>query len=81
MKCDMWLVKPALVVIAICVCSISTESVIRQVKKLFRGHEELILGLNVFLPKVGQSHVRCNVTIVFMTMTEALYLVRGKHIT
>ena len=33
-------------------CSITTEGVIEQVKSLFRGHRELILGFNTFLPKV-----------------------------
>lgn len=34
-------------------CRITTEGVIEQVKSLFRGHRELILGFNTFLPKVG----------------------------
>ena len=41
------------VVIVLCVCSLTTESVITQVKKLFKGHRDLILGLNVFLPEVS----------------------------
>ncbi len=31
-------------------CRIDTEGVIRRVKTLFRGHRELILGFNQFLP-------------------------------
>lgn len=31
---------------------IDTAGVIRAVKKLFKGHRELILGFNTFLPKV-----------------------------
>ena len=33
-------------------CRINTEGVIHQVKCLFNGHVELILGFNTFLPKV-----------------------------
>lgn len=33
-------------------CRINTEGVIHQVKCLFNGHIELILGFNTFLPKV-----------------------------
>ena len=33
-------------------CRINTDGVIDQVKSLFRGHKELILGFNTFLPKV-----------------------------
>ena len=33
-------------------CRINTEGVIHQVKMLFNGHVELILGFNTFLPKV-----------------------------
>lgn len=33
--------------------SIDTAGVIEKVKDLFRGHPELILGFNTFLPKVG----------------------------
>lgn len=32
--------------------SIDTNGVIREVKSLFKGHRELILGFNTFLPKV-----------------------------
>ena len=32
-------------------CRINTEGVIERVKDLFRGHRELILGFNTFLPK------------------------------
>ena len=32
--------------------SIDTNGVIIQVKSLFKGHRELILGFNTFLPKV-----------------------------
>ena len=35
-----------------CACRINTEGVIHQVKMLFHGHVELILGFNTFLPKV-----------------------------
>ena len=34
-------------------CRINTEGVIRRVKTLFRGHKELILGFNTFLPQVS----------------------------
>jgi Paired amphipathic helix repeat len=33
-------------------CRIDTTGVIEKVKDLFRGHPELILGFNTFLPKV-----------------------------
>lgn len=33
--------------------AIDTAGVIEKVKDLFRGHPELILGFNTFLPKVG----------------------------
>jgi len=33
-------------------CRIDTAGVIQRVKDLFRGHKELILGFNTFLPKV-----------------------------
>ena len=31
---------------------INTEGVIKRVKTLFKGHRELILGFNTFLPQV-----------------------------
>lgn len=34
-------------------CRIDTAGVIARVKELFRGHKELVLGFNTFLPKVG----------------------------
>jgi hypothetical protein len=33
-------------------CRIDTAGVILRVKDLFRGHKELVLGFNTFLPKV-----------------------------
>lgn len=39
---------------------INTEGVIEQVKSLFRGHRELILGFNTFLPKVRVVETRCS---------------------
>lgn len=33
------------------VCRIDTAGVIERVKDLFKGHRELILGFNTFLPK------------------------------
>lgn len=41
------------------VCRINTEGVIHQVKMLFNGHVELILGFNTFLPKVW--HTMCTI--------------------
>lgn len=38
--------------------SIDTAGVIMRVKTLFRGHKELILGFNTFLPKVRRSRRR-----------------------
>lgn len=38
-------------------CRINTEGVIHQVKCLFNGHVELILGFNTFLPKVVSQAV------------------------
>ena len=32
-------------------CRIDTDGVIVRVKELFRGHRDLILGFNAFLPK------------------------------
>ncbi len=44
--------------------SIDTTGVIEKVKDLFKGHPELILGFNTFLPKVGllpvQQHQCCS---------------------
>ncbi len=34
---------------------IDTVGVIQKVKKLFKGHRELILGFNTFLPRVRGS--------------------------
>ena len=34
------------------VCRVDTAGVIIKVKDLFKGHRELILGFNTFLPKV-----------------------------
>lgn len=34
-------------------CRIDTTGVIHKVKQLFKGHRELILGFNTFLPRVG----------------------------
>lgn len=36
---------------------IDTGGVIERVKKLFKGHRELILGFNTFLPKVRSSQL------------------------
>ena len=38
-------------------CRINTEGVIKRVKQLFRGHKELILGFNTFLPQVRMSAI------------------------
>ena len=40
-------------------CRINTEGVIHQVKMLFNGHVELILGFNTFLPKVYFTACNC----------------------
>ena len=40
-------------------CRINTEGVIRRVKTLFKGHKELILGFNTFLPQVWLPSVLC----------------------
>ena len=34
---------------------INTEGVIKRVKTLFKGHMELILGFNTFLPQVQHT--------------------------
>ena len=34
-----------------CICRVDTDGVIERVKELFRGHRDLILGFNTFLPK------------------------------
>lgn len=36
-------------------CRIDTAGVIMRVKELFRGHKELVLGFNTFLPKVSSG--------------------------
>lgn len=36
-------------------CRIDTSGVIVRVKQLFKGHRELILGFNTFLPKVRRQ--------------------------
>lgn len=36
-------------------CRIDTTGVIQRVKELFKGHKELVLGFNTFLPKVTSS--------------------------
>ena len=35
-------------------CRVDTAGVIIKVKDLFKGHRELILGFNTFLPKVSK---------------------------
>lgn len=46
-----------------CVCRIDTAGVIQRVKELFKGHKELVLGFNTFLPKVTRMlpcrHCHC----------------------
>ena len=37
--------------------SIDTTGVIERVKGLFKGHRNLIIGFNTFLPKVGSGSV------------------------
>ena len=44
---------------ALALCRINTEGVIHQVKMLFNGHVELILGFNTFLPKVYFTACSC----------------------
>lgn len=36
---------------AVFYCRVDTAGVITRVKELFKGHQELILGFNTFLPK------------------------------
>ena len=45
-------------------CRINTEGVIHQVKMLFNGHVELILGFNTFLPKVYFTGCNCMIPAV-----------------
>ncbi|KXZ56798.1 hypothetical protein GPECTOR_1g719 [Gonium pectorale] len=40
------------------VCKIDTSGVIDKVKRLFKGHNELILGFNTFLPKDNQIQLK-----------------------
>ena len=45
---------------AVGMCRVDTAGVIIKVKDLFKGHRELILGFNTFLPKVRRrSALRC----------------------
>lgn len=46
-----------------CPRSIDTAGVIMRVKTLFRGHKELILGFNTFLPKVRRCRRRRSVAL------------------
>jgi paired amphipathic helix protein Sin3a len=39
--------------------TIDTQGVIKKVKELFKGHMDLIVGFNTFLPKVGYSSYIC----------------------
>ena len=40
---------------SMCVCRIDTTGVIARVRSLFKGHRELILGFNTFLPKASND--------------------------
>lgn len=40
-----------LIVFCMLICRIDTTGVIARVKELFKGHRNLILGFNTFLPK------------------------------
>lgn len=50
--------------VTLALCRINTEGVIHQVKMLFNGHVELILGFNTFLPKVNFTACNCMSLIV-----------------
>lgn len=43
--------KPFLILPYTVHCRINTDGVIAKVKELFKGHNNLILGFNTFLPK------------------------------
>lgn len=45
------------------VCSIDTPGVISRVSTLFKGHPELIVGFNTFLPPGYKIEVQANDTI------------------
>jgi len=49
--CRNWM-APGLILFGGYACRIDTTGVIARVKDLFRGHKELVLGFNTFLPKV-----------------------------
>ena len=51
--------------------SIDTPGVIARVSQLFRGHPELIVGFNTFLPPGYKIEVQCNeaVSLIFFLST------------
>lgn len=49
--------------IILCACSIDTPGVITRVSNLFRGHPDLIVGFNTFLPPGYKIEVQANETI------------------
>ena len=46
--------------------SIDTPGVIARVSQLFRGHPELIVGFNTFLPPGYKIEVQCNEAVSFI---------------
>ena len=46
--------------------SIDTPGVIARVSQLFRGHPELIVGFNTFLPPGYKIEVQCNEAVSFV---------------
>jgi histone deacetylase complex regulatory component SIN3 len=49
-------------------CRIDTAGVIQRVKELFKGHKELVLGFNTFLPKVSSRGLAVPAAQFFPTL-------------
>ena len=47
-------------------CRVDTAGVIIKVKELFKGHRELILGFNTFLPKVRERIALWSINPLFL---------------
>lgn len=57
--------------------SIDTPGVIQRVSNLFKGHPELIVGFNTFLPPGYKIEVQSNEQVIFCLCT-ALFKIVGK---
>ena len=63
-------------------CSIDTPGVITRVSQLFRGHPELIVGFNTFLPPGYKIEVQTNNQVSYQVQIVHLFpksLLSDKH--